>query len=319
MTNEEYIQWIPLIKKVAWKYRNNIFKIELDDLEQIAAIGLMKAFETYDDSLETSFKTWAYNSAEWTIIREFKNLNREKRQANYKTISFNTPIGDDIYLEDILSDNGECIRMIEEALVIKAYKKEIDLCIYEKLHNCVTKVCLFTDLSMNRIGSMYSISKEKVRQIKEKSYKTLREKSPMIRAKYLEYIEQREEKYIRNMYSNPEHIIMSKITSERIKNKYKKEINILNFIQEIFDFLDEYYYDNEIIKKFYLKQLGSILTERDVDLLNQYTFKRHDLETLLSNGYDIYEIFDNKRTVKRKIIQNKELAYEIWREYIEEY
>lgn len=221
MTNEEYIQWMPLIKRVAWKYRNNAFKIELDDLEQIAAIGLMKAFETYDDSLETSFKTWAYNRAKWAIIREFKNLKREKRQAGYKTISLNIPIGDDIYLEDKLSDDGECIRMIEEALVIKAYKKEIDLCIYEQLPNCIVKMCLFTDSTMDRIGSMYSISKEKVRQIKEKGYKTLREKSPMIRAKYLEYIEQREEKYIRNMYSNPEHIITSKITSERIKNKYK--------------------------------------------------------------------------------------------------
>ena len=319
MTNEEYIQWMPLIKKVAWKYRNNAFKIELDDLEQIAAIGVMKAFETYKEESEASLKTWLFSNAEWTIIREFKNLNREKRQAGYKTISLNTPIGYDIYLEDKLSDDGECIRMIEEALVIKAYKKEIDLCIYEQLHNCVTKVCLFTDLSMDRIGSMYSISKEKVRQIKEKSYKTLREKSPMIRAKYLEYIEQREEKYIHKMYSNPEHIIMSKITSERVKNKYKIEISILNFIQEIFDFLDEYSYNNEIIKNFYLKQLGSILTERDVDLLDQYTFKRRDVNTLLSDGYAMYEIFDNKRAIKRKIIQNKELAYDIWREYIEKY
>lgn len=319
MTNEEYIQWMPLIKKVAWKYRNNAFKIELDDLEQIAAIGVMKAFKTYKEESEASLKTWLFSNAEWTIIREFKNLNREKRQAGYKTISLNTPIGDDIYLEDKLSDDGECIRMIEDALVIKAYKKEIDSCIYEQLHNCVTKVCLFTDLSMDQIGSMYSISKGQVRQIKEKSYKTLREKSPMIRAKYLEYIEQREEKYIRNMYSNPEHIIMSKITSERIKNKYKIEISILNFIQEIFDFLDEYSYNNETIKNFYLKQLGSILTERDVDLLERYTFKRHDVNTLLSDGYAMYEIFDNKRAIKRKIIQNKELVYDIWREYIEKY
>ena len=107
MTNEEYIQWIPLIKKLALKYKNNIFKIELEDLEQIASIGLFKGFKSYNESKGMSLKTWLYNSAERAIFREFTDMKRIKRQSSYESISLNTPIGeDDAYLGDIIPDTN---------------------------------------------------------------------------------------------------------------------------------------------------------------------------------------------------------------------
>lgn len=321
ITNEDYIQWKGLIKKVAWKYRNNIHKLDVDDLEQIAAIGVMYGIDKYDEDKTASLKTWLYNNAKWKIQREFLNLRRVKRELDYKNISLNEFVNleEDITLEEIISDDTVNIEAETlDKLIIEKYIEEIKLCIYDPSHQDIIKKTLFTELTLEQIGKPYKFSREKVKQIKNKGYRTLREKSPMIRAKYLEYKEREQEEYFLNEYrSNPESVVLREITSEKIKQKYKKEMKILDMLQTLFDFIDGYFYDDLNIKNFYLGELKNILSEKEIDILNQYTFLKISLGVLIFEGYDSYDVIGNKRNIKNKIVTNKEQVYEIWRNYIE--
>lgn len=321
ITNEEYLQWEPLVKKIAYRYKNNPYKLDLDDLEQIAAIGVMYGIETYNEESDSSLKTWLYNNAKWKIQREFLNLRRMKRELDYKNISLNEFVNpdEDITLEEMISDDTVNIEAETlNKLIIEKYIEEIELCIYDPSHQDIIKKTLFTELSMEQIGNQHNLSRERVRQIKNKGYRTLREKSPMIRAKYLEYREREEEKFFINEYrSNPESIVLRGVTSRRIKQKYEKEIAILEMLQTLFDFIDGYYYDDLEIKNFYLHELNEILTDDEIDILNQYTFLKTSLDTVISEGYDSYEVIGNKRKIKNNIVANKERVYEIWRNYIE--
>lgn len=318
MTNEEYEQWLPLIKKIAWKYRNNRYKLELDDLEQITAMGVMKAFDTYNEEKEMSLNTWIYNNAEWAIQRQFLYFNRIKNQLEYKTISLSTPIDDDLYLEDMIADDEDHIKEVEDRLIVESYKKEIDISIYNETNRNIIKSFLFTDLTLAQISDFYGLPYAKVRRIRNKGYETLREKSPMIRAKYLEYLDNREEKYLIDAYNNdPERIVMHYIQSENIKNKYKKEIEILQLLQNLFDYLNGYSYEDCTIKNFYLLRLINVLDKSDVEILDRYIFKREDVNVLVSEGYDYYEIFSIKGNIKSKIIKKKEEVYRLWRDYSE--
>ena len=42
ITNEDYIKYEPMIYKIANRFKNNIYKLEVDDLVQIGAIGLIR-------------------------------------------------------------------------------------------------------------------------------------------------------------------------------------------------------------------------------------------------------------------------------------
>ena len=41
MTNQDYLQWEPMLKKLARKYKNNKFGIDMDELIQIEALALI--------------------------------------------------------------------------------------------------------------------------------------------------------------------------------------------------------------------------------------------------------------------------------------
>ncbi|MDU5494029.1 MAG: hypothetical protein E6094_13965 [Clostridium perfringens] len=48
ITNEDYIKYESMIYKITNKFKNNIYKLEIDDLVPIWAIGLIRGFNTYD-------------------------------------------------------------------------------------------------------------------------------------------------------------------------------------------------------------------------------------------------------------------------------
>lgn len=58
ISNEDYIKYKPMLYKIANKYKNNIFRLEVDDLMQIGAIGLIKGFNTYDDTKDCKKDTY---------------------------------------------------------------------------------------------------------------------------------------------------------------------------------------------------------------------------------------------------------------------
>lgn len=311
MTNEEYLQWEPLIKKIAYKYRNNIFKIEIDDLIQIGAIGLMYAFEHYQEDRGASFQTYAYDCIERKIFREFDNMKRIKRQADYNSTSFDAPInGDgDLYLEDIISDDNVNVEAtVVNKLMIEKYKEEINIVLTGREKDIVYRT-LFENIRFVDIAKEYGIHHSRVHEIQTKGFRNLRHKSPMIRERWLKMKEQELENKLISAYQNTENVYFYFESNSMLYKKYKNEIDILNFIQELFDSMP---FDFKFEKYCSFILSLDIFTPKDLELFNKRKINKITVNELLKQGYGYREILNIETTIKKAILRNKSLVYEKW-------
>lgn len=314
MTNEEYLKWEPLIKKIAYKYRNNIYKIEIDDLIQIGAIGLMYAFEHYKDDRGASFQTFAYDCIERTIFREFDNMKRIKRQADYKSTSFDAPINadGDLYLEEVISDDNVNVEAtVINKLIIEKYKEEINLVLTGKEKDIVYKT-LFEDIKFIDLAKEYGIHHSRVHDIQKRGFRNLKNKSPMIRDRWLKMKEEELENKLISAYQNTENVYFYFESNSILYKKYKNEIDILNFIQELFDSMP-FDFKFEKYSSFILSL--DIFNQRDIELFNKRKINKMTQDELLKQGYEFNEILDIERPIKKAILRNKKQVYEKWIDY----
>ncbi|WP_423189160.1 sigma-70 family RNA polymerase sigma factor [Alkalibacterium sp. f15] len=77
--NETVIQYMPLIHKVVHGLKINNKDYEHEDLVNIGVIGLMKAIEKYDVSLNVPFINYAYMRIKGAIIDEIRKTSRVSR------------------------------------------------------------------------------------------------------------------------------------------------------------------------------------------------------------------------------------------------
>ena len=91
MTNQDYLQWEPMLKRLARKYKNNKFNLDMEELIQIGALGLINVFDTYKDDKGTSRLSYYYTCVERYILKEFQGLGRAKRFCS-NLISLNKQI-----------------------------------------------------------------------------------------------------------------------------------------------------------------------------------------------------------------------------------
>jgi len=75
ITNEQIISYQPLVKSIASKFLNSGEMLE--DLEQIGFIGLINAFNLYNDKRGVKFETYAT----WLISGEIRHFIRDKHQS----------------------------------------------------------------------------------------------------------------------------------------------------------------------------------------------------------------------------------------------
>lgn len=311
MTNEEYLQWEPLIKKIAYKYRNNIYKIEIEDLIQIGAIGLMYAFEHYQEDRGASFQTYAYDCIERRIFREFDNMKRIKRQADYKSTSFDAPINldGDLYLEEVISDDNVNVEAtVINKLMIEKYKEEINLVLTGKEKDIVYRT-LFENTKFIDLAKEYGLHHSRVHEIQKRGFRNLKHKSPMIRDRWLKMKEEELENRLISAYQNTENVYFYFESNSTLYKKYKNEIDILNFIQELFDSMP-FEFKFEKYSSFILSL--DIFNERDIELFNKRKINKMTPDELLKQGYGRIEILDIEKTIKKTILKNKPIVYERW-------
>lgn len=316
MTNEEYLQWEPLVKKIAYKYRNNIYKIEIDDLIQIGAIGLIYAFEHYKEDRGASFQTYAYDCIERKIFREFQNMKRIKRQADYKSTSFDAPINvdGDLYLEEVISDDNVNVEAtVINKLIIEKYKEEINLVLTGREKDIVYRT-LFENEKFIDLAKEYDINHTRVHEIQRRGFRNLRNKSSMIRDRWLKMKEEELEKRLVSAYQNTENVYFYFESNSMLYKKYKNEIDILNFIQDLFDSMP-FDFKFEKYSSFILSL--DIFNQRDIELFNKRKINKMTQDELLKQGYGFNEILDIERTIKKAILRNKKQVYEKWLEYID--
>lgn len=314
MTNEEYLQWEPLVKKIAHKYRNNIYKIEIDDLIQIGAIGLMYAFEHYQDDRGASFQTYAYDCIERKIFREFDNMKRIKRQADYKSTSFDAPINadGDLYLEEVISDDNVNVEAaVVNKLMVEKYKEEINITLTGREKDVVYRT-LFENAKFSDLAKEYEIHHSRVHEIQRRGFRNLRNKSPMIRDRWIKMKQEDLENKLISAYQNTENVFFYFESNSILYRKYKKEIDILNFIQELFDSMP-FDFKFEKYSSFILSL--DIFNERDIELFNKRKINKMTQDELLKQGYGYIEILDIERTIKKAILRNKKQVYEKWLVY----
>lgn len=320
MTNEEYMQWLPLVKKVAWKYRNNIFKIELEDLEQIASIGLFKGFDNYDDTRGASLKSWLYSGAERAILREFTDMKRIKRQSSYESISLSTPTGEgDTYLEEIIPDSNVNVEHdVTDRLLIESYKEEVNSCLIGREREVVYKT-LFKGKTYAELAREYDITGQRVKDIQVTGFRHLKHKSRMIRDKWMELKERELENTIISAYNSPDKVYSRIEATDRLRKKYKLQLDILDFLQNIFDGVLHSVSASDKLKTFYMENLNEIINSKDLYLLSEIVFKKKSMDSLKAEGYSFEDMFYIKNRVKKIIIKNKELAYDLWLDFNENY
>ena len=221
MTNDDYIQWEPLVKKVAYKYRNNVFNLDIDDLIQIGAMGLMYAFDTYKEDAGASKKSYFYNCIEWRIIREFTNLKRAKRFC-LDTVSLDTPLKNDeeTFISDIIPDDKVNIEAIAlDTVAIKKYIDEINNVLHG-LDRDIVMYKLFDDLTNHEIALALDIEDKKVNSAYQLAKKKLKRKSKLIRIEYLKYMQKKFSEYD---FYNPLDYVTFKARIEKLENDLKKE------------------------------------------------------------------------------------------------
>ncbi|WP_343101005.1 sigma factor [Romboutsia sp. MSSM.1001216sp_RTP31141st1_G3_RTP31141_220114] len=312
ISNKDYNQYKYMIYKIANKFKNNIYRLELDDLVQIGAIGLIRGFDTYDETKDCKKDTWLYSSIERAILREFHNLNRIKRQASINSVSIDMPIGEDedITIADTIEDIS--VNTSSEALdnvIIEEYKYEVDIILSGMEHDIAYKV-LFTDETLAEVSASKNISYSKAKNIQNKAFRELRFKSKLIRSKYLELKEQETENDIINLYNDPAKAIYLREVSKDLKEKYRYELSIIDDIQTILDGLP-IYTKNKIVASFVLT-LEDILDDKDLII---YEALSEGQREVLDKEYSFSEILFIEDRIKSKIIKNKEYVCELWNEY----
>lgn len=226
MTNEDYIQWEPLLKKVAYKYRNNIFHLEIEDLIQIGAIGLMYGFDTYKEGAGASQKSYFYNCIEWRIIREFTNLKRAKRFC-LDTISLDTPLknDEDTFIGDVVPDDKVNVEALAlDSAIIKSYIDEIERVLVGKDKE-VIMYKLFDNLSNYEIGLACELTVDQVSTTFKKAKDKLIKRSCLIQLEYSKYLEKRYSKY---EYFEPSIVVAYKERIDRLKDSIKAKNKMNN-------------------------------------------------------------------------------------------
>ncbi len=187
MTNQEYLKWEPMLKKIARKYKNNKFGIDKEELIQIGAIALINVFDTYDGAKGASELTYYYTCVEKYILREFQNLGRAKRFCNH-SISLNRPINndDDTYLDEIIPDRTINIeKTVIDTLIISEYITEIN----RVLNGNQRKIFVFKIFDKKtdkEISDILNIKITKVSKLFYLAKDKLVRKSNKIRLKYFE-------------------------------------------------------------------------------------------------------------------------------------
>ena len=199
ITNEDYRQYELMLIKIANKFKNNPYGIDIEDIIQIGSLGMIRAFETYKDNKGMKFDTYMYSCISWSIKREFHNLKRIHGQ--YAITSLDHEIDEDTNMYDIIPNSSvNAENEVIEEMTLQEYIQEF--------RNILppTKANIFIDRYVNElqikdIAAKYNKMDSSINSILRQCRSELMRKSFRIRIEYERYIEQRKKsEYI---YTNP--------------------------------------------------------------------------------------------------------------------
>ena len=123
MTKEElFNQNIKLAYYFANKWRNS-YPQEIEDIKQIALMGLWKAANKYDGGIRAKFSTFASG----VIQNDIKMYLNRKVNRHCRVLSFESSITEDIALFEVLADDKNEIEKLENEMDTKIEKNYVEI------------------------------------------------------------------------------------------------------------------------------------------------------------------------------------------------
>lgn len=168
----------PVVEYCArYYYREyNDFRASLNDLRQDAWIGVLRAWNEYDSSKATSFKTYAVHMARWWLLNGVRHSDKALFNA-WRTDR-------DLYLKilqvdsldrirDELGDHFDLPAMNDEPACTLPFQYLLSMIRKPRLRYVLEQyyVC---DRTLDNIGIELGVSRERVRQILNQAYELIR-------------------------------------------------------------------------------------------------------------------------------------------------
>lgn len=160
MNEDLVLNNMKLAYSTAWKMRDT--GIEMDDLQSLALLGLVKAARDYDEKRGYKFSNLAITIMRNEILQEVR---RQRKQRNQ--VSLNSPIVDGLFtLGDVLEDkqNGfaeaEMQALIEE--LEENEKKTVRMILFQGMK--LSEVADIIGMSQTMISRYYRSGLQKLRQ-----------------------------------------------------------------------------------------------------------------------------------------------------------
>lgn len=190
--NDEFcMQWKGLVYKISKKYIQNSMGLDLDDLMQIAFIGLISGGRSYNEDSGVPLMNYLAKCISNSIFKEFQLLRCDNKKANFNSISLDIPTSskEDISIGDTLKDCT--VDVYQEVEDIDMYQFYTDT-IYQYLDSDKAYILdchLIKMQSFNEISKALKYDKSKVKHIFQEAKKELLIKSPYLRQKKKEYFD----------------------------------------------------------------------------------------------------------------------------------
>lgn len=202
--NETVMQYMPLVHKVVHGLKINNRDYDHDDLVNIGVIGLMKAIEKYNESLNVPFINYAYMRIKGAIIDEIRKTSRVSRNkikavnAYYDAIStlqqtlLRTPTEQEI-LSEMAIDLSELKKIYET--VHQLADISLDDILFEDSSGETSLQGVMTD--SDAVSTADQLIKKEQLQYMEKAVKKLNEREQQIlQLIYFEELSMKEVGYI---------------------------------------------------------------------------------------------------------------------------
>ena len=115
-----YKQFSLMIKSFIKKYKG---LLEKDEIHQCCCIGIMKAYNTYEDNRNTKFSNWIYSCMQWQILKELSKENKHKDLTSLNSI-VDSEEGTITELLDLIADDTDYFQKVDDAIMVQTYKEE---------------------------------------------------------------------------------------------------------------------------------------------------------------------------------------------------
>lgn len=228
-TNEDIITWTPLVIKISKKYENDFkkFGYELEDIKQVAYIGLIKGLEGFKEGKGTTIKTYLYNCCRWQIQREIHKLTRAKRFVNNtSTISLDSYINnkDELTLADIVQDSSVNLEAkVLEEIVIREYIEEIEDKL-EKTDSEIIMLKIFDGYTYREIARKLNLDYKKTINYYNLARKKLINRSPFIRGQYKKYLKGNRKSFENPLKAVVDNEYLESWETEKVKKRIRAEL-----------------------------------------------------------------------------------------------